>query len=182
MKPRMFLHIILILFSVVFAGCSNSDQDKIREVIKKYNDSLPLAYQDSTDILRLVATDREQGRLDIFKTQLADQKKNIKVDLVSLEIKEIKLYQPKKKDDGSKKLMGSNYKKRKGVQMIDPDKLPQAKVKADELWKYRYADIKTGKPLGDWKKISYRTTYTLVQIEGDWFVNDIEFEEKVLED
>jgi len=179
-KPKIYLHITLFLLLVILVGCDSSDQDKIREVIKKYNDSLPLAYEDNTDILRSVATDREQGRLEIFKTQMADQSKIIKVDLISVEIIEIKLFPPNKKDDGSKKWMGKDYKQRKELQVIDPDKLAQAKVKTDELWKYRYADLKTRKPLEEWKKIKYQTTYTLFQIEGDWFINDIDFEEEVL--
>jgi hypothetical protein len=177
---KKFRYIILILFFVLITGCGTSDKDKVGKVIQKYNESLPMAYEDSTDIVSPLATDKEQGRLEIFKTQLADQKKRIKVELISMVTKDIKFTSPKKKDDGSRKNMGDQYKQRKTAQIIDPEKLPQAVVQTEELWKYQYVDTATLKTVQEWKTIKYLTTYTLVQIEGNWFINDLKFEEKVL--
>lgn len=164
-----------------FFGVRETDQDKVITAIKEYNDLLPQAYADSTDVLRTVATDREQGRLDIFITQLLDQQKRLQVSLSNIEFGGVKLQAPKTKDDGGGKNMGSDYKHRKSVQNIDVDKLPQAVVSAREIWKFRYLEPDTQRPLDKWREIRYQTTYTLVKVEGDWFINDLKFTEQVLD-
>ncbi len=88
----------------------------------------------STDLIRPVATDKEQGRIAIFKTELADKHQIINMKLLTLVIKEINVFPPAKQDDGRKQDMGSNYQKCKSAQLLDLTKLSHGTVKTEKVF------------------------------------------------
>ncbi|HEX3031672.1 MAG TPA: hypothetical protein VHS59_05440 [Bacillota bacterium] len=161
-------------------GCGVNEDDQLNSVLRQYNSNLSLAYQDSTDILRKVVTDREQGRLDIFKAQLVAQGKSIQVKQETMKIKGISYEPAAKQAEPGDQFVGKEYLKRTQPQVIDVTKLPSAIVTSEEVWWYRHLDVNSLKPLGQWQKIKYHTSYQLVKIEDHWFINDLKFTEQVV--
>lgn len=180
LRPLFLLVLTLPFASPFTSGCTANQDEQISRVLEQYNSNLSLAYQDTTDILRSVVTDREQGRLDIFKAQLEAQNKDIQVKQESMQIINITYHQAAKEPLAKDSLLGNDYINRKQPQVIDAQKLPAATIKTEELWSYRYLDTATKKPLGDWQRITYQTTYTMVSIEKHWFINDLIFTEKLV--
>ncbi|WP_418790415.1 hypothetical protein [Phosphitispora sp. TUW77] len=155
--PVAGLLILLMIFFIV-GGCSWPSQKKvkdtesqIRNIVIKYNETLPLAYAGETEILNSVATEREIRRVELFKVQLADENKVIRVNTISLKVDKIE--------------RGSSE---------------SVTVNTVEIWEYRYLDSTTYKPLCEWKKIRYNAVYTLISSEQGWLVDDINFEEELV--
>ena len=145
---------LLILAALTFSmvnGCSRPEGKEIRSVLVKYNETLPLAYAGETAILKSVATEREMQRVELFKVQLAEENKVIRVNPVSLEVNE-----------------------------IERNPSGEVSVKALEIWEYRHLDSATLKPLGQWSKIRYKAVYLLVSSDKGWLVDSIDFEEELV--
>ncbi len=147
------LILAMLTFSMV-SGCSRTeakDDGQIRNTVIKYNEILPLAYAGETAILKSVATEREMQRVELFKVQLAEENKVIRVNPVSLEVNE-----------------------------IERNPSGEVSVKALEIWEYRYLDRAALKPLGQWSKIRYKAVYLLVSSDKGWLVDSIDFEEELV--
>jgi len=124
---------------------------QIRNTVIKYNETLPLAYAGETAILKSVATEREMQRVELFKVQLAEENKVIRVNPVSLEVNE-----------------------------IERNPSGEVCVQALEIWEYRHLDSAALKPLGQWSKIRYKAVYRLVSSDKGWLVDSIDFEEELV--
>lgn len=176
---RRCLFLMALLFCIV-SGCAQSDENLIRNTVKNYNKNLIIVLKSpDMETLKEVATEREQGRIEIFKTQMADEHKIVDAKLNNLKFKSVKKLTEKEWQDLIARF-GQEHKMDKRIP--DAGSLDMYKsgaiVETEEVWDYQYLDTETRQKTGPLKKLGYNVIYIMVEEQGKWKVGDIKFEEK----
>lgn len=176
---RLFICILLLVLVLAGAGCAKPEEDLIKDTVINYNKSLVIALKSDIDILKNVATDRERGRIEIFKAQLAAENKLVDSRLEKVSIKSQKILDEK---EWQKMLAGYSLEHRQDLRIPAEGSLAMynngAVVQTEELWKYQYIDTGSGKRIGKTQSLGYDVSYIMVKEDGRWKVADIKFEEK----
>jgi len=168
---------VLLFALLTISGCTQSDQDKIKQTVRLYNEKLPMALKSSSEVLKEVATDREQGRVEIYITQMADENSVVEAELVQLTVKNISVRPLNNKEAEKHRVFPVTKQDEKTKSPFTTYDPLEGKLEAQEVWLYRYLDLKTGKPKGPKQKLGYKTTYILARNDGKWYVADIDFRE-----
>jgi len=160
---RLVKLVFTIVFTLIITGCAGSEKAELRKTIQNYNTNLTMALKGmNPDLLKEVATERERGAVEIFIVQLADENRIMDSRLISINFKEFSI----------------NKEQKEQTEKENP--VQTATVKTEELWSFRYLDVKTRNPVEGPKKIRYDAVYTLEKHDGKWLVADIKFQEQLL--
>ncbi|HEX3032931.1 MAG TPA: hypothetical protein VHS59_11980 [Bacillota bacterium] len=157
--------VILLLF---LTGCSYSDKKAIREVIQNYNQNLPLALvRSNPEIMKPFVGEREYVHISTFIMQNAAQRKVMDSRLKQLEITNLDLL------SGGTKL---SVQSPSGLGQVSMTVYSIAYT--NEIWDYRYLDLETKKPQGQFKPVSYTGKYLMGKIRDKWVIELLEVESK----
>lgn len=182
MRKLVFFLVVILgaaILAAVFLPLGGTDEDKMKNTIKDYNKNLIIALQSDSKIMKEVATEREQGRIDIFISQMADERKIIDARLIKLNIKSVKIL-----SSGEWQGILNKYRQehRQDLRVPAEGALKMYKTGAlaqtDEVWSYQYLDAKTREKINKPNLLGYEVTYTLVKENDKWKVADVIFKEK----
>lgn len=164
MGPRTRLALILLVLTVVLGACSSTGTDDVMEpvsigdpvepapwdlsdpetAVRSYLDWVSFSYRMvNSEIPTATMTPIEGVRVDSYIELNRQQGQGIEQRLVSLDIK------------------SSSIESTRAV------------VTASEEWRYRYFSIESLKYVSDELTASYETTYTLLQEDGKWLVDEV---------
>ena len=178
----MRLYLILVIFFLIAAsGCAKSPENKAREAISNYNRNLVIALKSDAKILKEVATERQQGRVDIYIKQLADDNKKLDAEIKTLDFNIVKELDEKEWKDvisdlGRSHRLDDRVPGHGALNMYKRGIL----VETNEIWSYDYLDIKKQKKSGESYLIEYSVKYLVVKENNKWKVADVKFTEKEL--
>lgn len=176
---KRFLLSFMLFTVFVYFGCAQSDESVIKKTVIEYNKNLAIALQSDVKVMKDVATEMEQGRIEIFMTQMADEHKIVDAELNKLNFKSVKILDNQEWQDLIKQYM---QKHEQDMRIPGAGDLKMYKsgalVQTDETWTYRYLDIDDRSQSSAPSLLGYNVTYILVKEKNKWKVTDLWFEEK----
>lgn len=176
---RKMVLILTVIFLTV-SGCGYSDTEKIEQTVRDYNAKLPQVLKSSPDILKEVATDKEQGRMQIFIARIADGNSVLDAKLLQFTVNDVTVRPLDDKETKEYRVFPVRQKDDESNSPYTRYDLVEGRLEAEEVWDYSYLDLKTGKTKSQKQKIRYKTTYILARNNGKWYVADINFKEEIL--
>jgi|GEM_PF-2198392 len=170
MAKKLSLIILGCLLLAVLAGCT-SREETVKEAVNDYNRTL-IAVLDSgsVDLLNSVATEKEVRRMELFLTFLNEEKKRLSADLQEIRFLSVNITENVKPDGPNGDAPGQ----------LDRKFPPEAEVRTEELWNYRYLDPETGAQIEGPFKIKYDAVYRLTKPDDRWIVYEVYFTEELM--
>lgn len=184
MKKTVFI-IVIILQVLGSVGCFSSNSkartgDSVyKNVVINYNDLLPKALKSESKVLKEVATEREQGRVQVFISEMLNENKVVDARLEDMKFTSVKILTPKEWQDLMRRYQEEHEKDKRVVGAGELKKFNSAVlVKTEETWKYQYIDVKTRKTINKPDLINYSVSYYLVNEDDTWKIIGMDFDMK----
>lgn len=179
---QIVLVIIIVLQVLGSAGCFSSGskahtgESVYQNTVINYNELLPKALKSDSSVLKEVATDREQGRVQVFISELLNENKVLDARLEDMKFTSFQILTPKEWQEIIVRYQGEHEKDNRVVGAGGLKNFTTAVlVKTEETWKYRYLDIKTSKTINKPELIKYSVSYYLVKVDDTWKITGMDF-------